>query len=462
MLWEGAMTILSPGRRVSEHLELVRPLGHGAMGEVWVARHLNLDTEVAVKFIHRESADDPEVRARFELEAKAAARLKSPHVVQVFDHGVTDDGMPFLVMELLEGENLDQRLQRETFLSPALAADVVDQVARALSAAHEQGIVHRDVKPGNIFLCPDGDGIFVKLLDFGVARATTFGHKKLTQAGVMIGTPSYISREMVISPGPVDHRADLWALAVVAYEMLTGDVPFTGDTLGLVCVSIVASKPVPATSMADVPSAVDLFFGRAFSEAIDARFQSATDLAAAFDEALSGCAPALAAVTTAQAPRSANAVAETLPPRADTAGRERVSVEAMISERGATPSVTVVAAPPARRRRWAWAVAALVVISVAVLLRSALVVERPVVAPPAAAPRDAANDPPATPLVESSPTPNEEPEAESPALIEHDDAAAASSANRKPAPTESKVRATPEPASTATPASGVSRDDYGF
>src|SRR5690606_29452652 len=244
--------------------------------------HVNLDTEVAVKFVHRHDAEDPEVRARFEVEAKAAAQLRCPHVVRVFDHGVTDDGMPFLVMELLEGETLDERLEREPQIQPELASEILDQGAKALTAAHEKGIVHRDVKPGNIFLCPDGEGLFVKLLDFGVARAASLGDKKLTQAGVMIGTPSYISREMVVCPGPVDHRADLWALAVVAYEMLTGDVPFTGDPVGLVCVSIVTARPFPASKLAPVPAAIDAFFARAFAEDIDARFQTASAFSAAF------------------------------------------------------------------------------------------------------------------------------------------------------------------------------------
>ena len=156
----------SAGEHVTEHIRLVRELGRGAMGSVWVADHLTLETHVAVKFINRQlldAGDDEDMRQRFSREARSAAHIKSPHVVQIFDHGVMDDGAPYIIMELLEGESLAQRIEVGP-LSLEDSARVVVQVARGLAVAHERGIVHRDIKPENIFLCDEEDGFVCKLL----------------------------------------------------------------------------------------------------------------------------------------------------------------------------------------------------------------------------------------------------------------------------------------------------------
>jgi serine/threonine-protein kinase len=169
---------LVAGALVDGKARLIEPLGQGSMGVVWVAEHLALKTRVAVKFLHRELAAGDEVaRARFEREASTAAQVKSPYVVQTFDHGVVeagDGGQPFIVMELLEGESLVDRLARRGPLEPAEVATIVAQIGHALAAAHKQGIVHRDVKPGNIFVAEQGEGgaMFCKLLDFGIAKQT--------------------------------------------------------------------------------------------------------------------------------------------------------------------------------------------------------------------------------------------------------------------------------------------------
>jgi serine/threonine-protein kinase len=277
------------GERVSQHVRLLEPLGGGAMGSVWVAEHLTLETTVAVKFIHARFGRDPELFERFAGEAKAAARIKSPHVVQMLDHGIMEDGTPYMVMELLEGQSLAGCLEREGWLAYDDIARIITQVSRALVKAHERGIVHRDIKPENIFLSPSEDGPFVKLLDFGVAKFLAMPTRKETHPGAVIGTAEYLSPEQVISTRLVDHRADVWAMAVVAYEMLTGDVPFTGETLGAVCTAIVRGSFTPPSELRrGCPTAVDEVFARAFERELPKRYASARDFAAAFRVGLLG------------------------------------------------------------------------------------------------------------------------------------------------------------------------------
>lgn len=157
---------MEPGQQISANLRLVRVLGQGGMGSVWIADHLALGTQVAVKVMSRAVASEPRFVERFRREAAAAAQLKSPHVAQVFDHGVTSTGEPFIVMELLDGEDLGKRVDREGPQPLPFVAEVIGQAARALSRAHAAGIVHRDLKPENIFLAQEGGRTRVKVLDF--------------------------------------------------------------------------------------------------------------------------------------------------------------------------------------------------------------------------------------------------------------------------------------------------------
>ena len=275
---------LKAGINVTKHVRLKRPLGEGAMGAVWVADHLTLKTEVAVKFISAAlAADNAEIVARFEQEASVAAQIKSPHVVQTFDQGVMEGGTPYIVMELLEGESMGQRLERTGRLSLRQTAQVITQVARALSKAHELGIVHRDIKPDNIFLTTTDDGLFCKVLDFGIAKQTQLPKMGgLTNPGVMIGTPEYMSPEQVLSAKDVDYSADLWALAVTAYYALTGGMPFTADALGALCVALLKAEfPPPSTFRAELPPGIDEWFGKALHKEPDERFGAAREMALA-------------------------------------------------------------------------------------------------------------------------------------------------------------------------------------
>ena len=164
------------------------------MGEVWLAQHMRLDVPCAVKFIHPEVAAQPAIRARFEREARAAAQILSPHAVQVYDCGIWED-IPYIAMELLRGEDLAARLEKRTTLSPEETSLIVADVCRALTKAHELGLVHRDLKPGNIFLVPGDDREIAKVLDFGIAKDLSVGKEAGTQTGALLGTPYYMSPE---------------------------------------------------------------------------------------------------------------------------------------------------------------------------------------------------------------------------------------------------------------------------
>jgi serine/threonine-protein kinase len=265
---------------IADRFRLNRQLGRGGMGSVWHATHLGLDIPCAVKFIEGSHASLPEAHARFEREAKAAAQLRSPNVVQVLDHGVFQD-TPYIAMELLDGEDLGKRLMRLHRLPPAEVLKIVSQVGRALTRAHALGIVHRDLKPDNIFLVRDDDREIAKVLDFGIAKATGANavEGSATKTGAMLGTPYYMSPEQAQGIRAVDHRSDLWSLAVIVYQALTGKLPFESEALGdLLIQLIVAPVPVPSQVVGDLPPGFDAWFAKAAQRDPALRFQSAKDL----------------------------------------------------------------------------------------------------------------------------------------------------------------------------------------
>jgi serine/threonine-protein kinase len=276
----------APGIHVTRNVKLVRPLGKGGMGSVWVGEHTTLDTEVAVKFISPEHAEKKRFVARFRREASSAAKIKSPHVVQVFDHGITEERVPYIVMELLEGESLAKRLRRER-LSPREVAMLVAQVSKVLTTAHDLGIVHRDLKPDNLFLVESGYELFVKVLDFGIAKQLTQELNEITDTGAMVGTPYYMSPEMLLSPKDADHRADLWALAVVAYHATTGELPFRGETLAALSVAVNDGAFTPPSALVpELGPEVDVWFKLALCRNIDGRFQNAAEMSQSLRQAL--------------------------------------------------------------------------------------------------------------------------------------------------------------------------------
>jgi hypothetical protein len=261
---------------------LVSQIGRGGMGSVWKAEHLELCAPVAIKLMDPTLATGLEAARRFLGEARAAAALRSPHVVQILDYGV--DGtteIPFIAMELMEGESLAARLKRMQRLAPVEAARIITHVARALTRAHEAGIVHRDLKPENIFLVRNEDEEVAKVLDFGIAKLTalTLTRHPATQSGSVLGTPFYMSPEQISGSRDVDYRTDLWAVAVIAYECLTGRRPFEGDTVGGLALQICTRRPPLASSFAAVPNRFDAWFDRATDREPARRFGSARELA---------------------------------------------------------------------------------------------------------------------------------------------------------------------------------------
>lgn len=286
------MLELEPGTIVADKLRLLKPLGQGGMGSVWLAEHLSLGTEVAVKFIRPErAAADPSLVQRFDNEAKAAARLGSDHVVRIQDYGLADDGTtPYLVMERLSGRSLDAVLDERQRLPPTEVVRIVCDVAEALDAAHALGIVHRDIKPQNIFLTErDGEPGPVKVLDFGVAKVVSEagvpGASALTATGTVIGSPPYMSPEQLEGRRDVDERADLWSLGVVAYQALTGRLPFEGDSFVRVGAAVLRGRYVPVTQRREgLPTALDHWFAKCLCVDVAGRFATARALAAALGE----------------------------------------------------------------------------------------------------------------------------------------------------------------------------------
>jgi serine/threonine-protein kinase len=288
---------LAAGYLVGDKYELVRMLGRGSMGEVWVAHHRDLGEDVALKFL----SPSPEVdlvegadagAARFRREAQIAARLsrRSAHIVRVTDYG-EGDGAPYLVMELLEGRTLDRALLLRGNLEPREASRLVTQIGRALEHAHAQGVVHRDLKPANVFLCQDEGGHeVIKLLDFGVARVVASASSALSTArGILLGTPGYLSPEHALSSAKADAHCDLWALATIAYEMLTCELPVAGLHAEDLIASAQARRVVPLGERCCELSgarSLEAFFDRAFAEQVEDRFATASALASAFEEAV--------------------------------------------------------------------------------------------------------------------------------------------------------------------------------
>ncbi|MDC3955741.1 serine/threonine protein kinase [Polyangium jinanense] len=251
------------------------------MGAVWIAHHLKLDRAVAVKFMESGLTASDTARARFEREARAAAQIQSAHVVEVHDYGVESE-TPYIVMELLRGEDLAARLDKRGKLDLAEALRITQPICKALRRAHELGLVHRDLKPGNVFLARQDDDEIVKLLDFGIAKAVSPGTPQsgdVTRSGNLVGSPLYMSPEQIRKSKEVDHRSDLWSLGVILYQMLTGRTPFVEDEVGAVLVAICTDPiPKPSTLAPELGPEVDRFFDRALARDPAERFQSSREL----------------------------------------------------------------------------------------------------------------------------------------------------------------------------------------
>jgi len=295
---------LAPGLMLSPSIRLFRPLGEGGMGSVWVAEHHALGTPVAVKFLHRSLVQNDSAATRFRREAAAAARIRSPHVVQILDQGVSD-GLPYIVMELLEGETLEASLTRRGPIGLAETVEIVRQVGRVLAKAHDLGVAHRDIKPDNLILIEGEMEPFVKVIDFGIAK-TGDDAGRVTTAGLVMGTPQYMSPEQ-LAGYDVDGETDLWALGVIAYRCLTGVLPFEGEDVVGVATAMSEDQVVPASMLRDgVPPGLDTWFDRIFDANPNHRFENARDMLADLEVALHHAAPAPPIEIQQEQPFSAN------------------------------------------------------------------------------------------------------------------------------------------------------------
>jgi serine/threonine protein kinase len=299
------------GTTVAGKYRVDRLIGRGGMGAVFQATNLAIGKRVALKFLDHEAAKNREACLRFQREAEAAGMAESAHIVQIFDSGVTEAGLPFLVMELLTGEDLRARLRREGRLSVPSALRIVNQVLRALLRAHEAGIVHRDLKPDNVFLCArDDDPSFVKLVDFGiskVARARTAD--TLTRRGTVLGTAFYMSPEQAQSFADIDGRTDIFSLGAILFEMLTGRPPHGGRTYEAVLIAICTQDAPDVRTLApDVPGRIAAIVSRALDRERDRRFQSAAELLAAISNLEGGFTEGAISVATPRSDREAPSV----------------------------------------------------------------------------------------------------------------------------------------------------------
>ncbi len=280
------------GTTVGGKYRLDEAIGRGGMGAVFRATNTAIGKRVALKFLYRDAARDRDAVTRFQREAEAASAVESAHIVQIFDSGTTDDGLPFLVMELLRGEDLRSRLRREGRVPVAEVVHIGGQMARALRRAHEACIVHRDLKPDNVFLCQrDDDPMFVKLVDFGISKVTrkAAGLDTLTRKGLVLGTAFYMSPEQAQAKPDVDGRTDLFSLGAIMFEALTGRPPHIGQAYEAVLIAICTEDAPDVREFApDVPPALARVIAKALARDRDARFQSAQQLYEALAAAVPG------------------------------------------------------------------------------------------------------------------------------------------------------------------------------
>lgn len=263
-----------------------RVLGKGGMGAVVAVRHVHLGELFAIKIMLPEMLEHPEAVGRFLREAQASARLRGEHVARVHDVGTLESGVPYMVLEYLEGNDLDHLLTTRGALGLGEAAAYVHQVCEALIEAHGQGIVHRDLKPANLFLTRRANGsACIKVLDFGISKDMTGANQlapKLTQTGAIMGSPHYMSPEQLIDSKNVDPRSDIWALGIILYELVTGTVPFNAETMPEIIAKVLSMQPLPASKLRmGISPAFDALLGRCIEKNRDVRFQSVQEFMAA-------------------------------------------------------------------------------------------------------------------------------------------------------------------------------------
>jgi len=278
------------GQLLCQRYQIRRVVADGGMGRVYEALDMHERRALAIKVLHPDIAADDVAVQRFKREFLVSQELPHSHIVEVLDFQPTPDGSYALVMEFLYGEELRSTLKREGVLSPARAVRLLSQVAIGLDGAHQKRLVHRDLKPDNLFLCQTPDGDIAKILDFGSVKDKTDNAKKLTVMGTTIGSPYYMAPEQAQGLDTLDHRADVWALGAIAYEALTGQVPFNGPTGPAILLQILTKEPEPPSEVGKgkrypVPPTLDRVLANAFKKNASVRTESVGKLADAIGAA---------------------------------------------------------------------------------------------------------------------------------------------------------------------------------
>lgn len=354
-----------PGIEIEGRFRIEREIGRGGMGVVYAAEHLSMHRRVALKVLNDEAGGDEESISRFIRETKVAAKLASPHAVRVYDVGRLATGAPYMVMELLDGRDLERVLADEGPIDVARAIEWMLQACDAIGEAHAAGIVHRDIKLTNLFLADLPPEPIVKVLDFGLAKgfAGGMGDGSLTRPGAFMGTPSYMSPEQLLSAKDVDARTDVWAFGVALYRLLTQSYPFEATNLAALCARIAGGEPPPPPSArrAGVPRAIDDVVQRCLARSADARYPDAHALAAALAASLRFQEQ----TTVRAASRPAEAASSTLPIAARPVPAPAPAVAAPDAPR-ASPSLAPAPAEARSRPVWPYVVLAAVASGAAV------------------------------------------------------------------------------------------------
>nr|WP_276600440.1 MULTISPECIES: serine/threonine-protein kinase [unclassified Nannocystis] len=278
-----APATIHEGEVLADRYRVYHRLGKGGMGEVYLAEHMDIGRKVAIKTLNAHLQDKPEIADRFMQEARTSSRVRHSNIVDITDFGKTDHGAPFFVMEYLEGEDLKSVLKRERVLPWERARDIILQVCAALAAAHAHGVVHRDLKPDNIYLIRQDDQELVKVLDFGIAKVISEAGDEMTQTGVLLGTPEYMSPEQA-QEQPLDGRSDIYAMGVLMFRMFTGRLPFRAKAF-MAVLGMHMQQPPPRPSEVDPNHAVserqEAVILRCLEKKPEDRYQTADELAAA-------------------------------------------------------------------------------------------------------------------------------------------------------------------------------------
>ena len=366
--------VLPPTTMIGGKYRLGRLIGEGGMGAVYEAEHTGLGIKVAVKLLNEIFTSDHKALSRFDREARASAAIRHPHVVEVTDTGKDDDGVPFIVMELLEGESLSALLRREKVLTPTLAVRIVVQILKGLGAAHAKQVIHRDLKPGNILLALNDEGYLVKILDFGISKFKSHMVQDVTAAGAVVGTPRFMAPEQAIGQPDLDPRVDIYAVGVLLFRMVTGKLPFTSRTHeGVIQQILEGVKTRPRQIRPELPEALEDVILKAMEPNRERRFPDAR----AFIEALCVAMPDMSATTQFTLPGVSDAIPTGVTgshsinlsgtggsrsiPSSMFPGQHSVSTGSTTRDAGVlTP--TPQATPPARRR---WALPLILVVALA-------------------------------------------------------------------------------------------------